>query len=481
MEPNVLLIVLDSVRARNTSLHGHDNETTPFLDAFASDRATLYEQARAPGVRSITSHASLFTGLEVAEHGITSADHKLRPGTTVFEQLQEEGYETGVFSENVWITDVDSGLKAGFDTVVGPQDLPFPDAKNPRKFVAEEGQGEYRRFLGETLDSDRPIQSLLNGAYIKASFDLDWLPGTRNEGSPGNLYRDRFLEWVDSIDGPWGACINLMDAHAPYQPKPEFNRWGDKTLRKIEAEAPRKWQLHAGTAQWWRQRAREAMYDGAIRQADSYVEDIVKGLSDRDLLDDTLVVVTSDHGEGFGERSTIRNTRVAGHNVSVHETLLHVPLVVKFPGQREGKRVRSGAALTQFPDAAHAALDGTAVPETFVPDGPLIMMTYGLTEDDQLRSRATRDCDDVSMFEDVLRVVYEDVPEGLQKSVAGESASATVMVRDAQTSYKVDDGGRERVDEAFAAIEDARVRESAGGIDDVDEATYDRLEQLGYV
>jgi len=483
MEPNVLLVVMDSVRARNTSLHGHHNETTPFLSAFAEEQATKYEQARAPGARSITCHASLFTGLEVAEHQITSADHKLKPGTTIFEQLQDDGYTTGVFSENVWITDVDIGLKEGFGKVVGPQGVPFPDAMNPRKFVAEEGKGQYRQFIEEALDDDQPVKSLLNGAYTKLSFDFArFLPGNEDRVSPGNLYRDRFLEWVDGVDGPWGACINLMDAHAPYLPKPEFDEWGDEDLREIEADSPQKWELHAGTEPWWRRRARESVFDGAIRQTDHYVQGIIEGLRERGELDDTLVVVTADHGEGFAERSRIRDARVAGHNVSVHETLLHVPLIVKRPGQTEGETVESVAALTQFPDAVQAALDGTLDAETFVPDGPVVASTYGLTEDDQLRGRALQYCSDLSQFDAPSHVVYEDGDDGtVRKYMSWQDRGATVEVRDAQTSFKLGSDGKERVEAVFGEISEAGVREGAGGIDDVDEETYDRLEELGYV
>jgi arylsulfatase len=482
MEPNVLLVVMDSVRARNTSLHGHVNETTPFLQQFGSQQATVYEQARAPGARSITSHASIFTGLEVLEHGVTSADHKLRPGTTIFEKLQKRGYATGVFSENVWITNVDIGLKEGFDHVVGPQAVPFPDAINPRKFVAEEGKGQYRQFLNEALGSDQPLKSLLNGAYTKLSFDFERiLPGDTDRSSPGQLYRDRFLDWVDTIEGPWGACINLMDAHAPYKPKPEFDLWGDERLRKMESNSPRKWELHAGTEKWWRQEARTALYDGAIRQTDAYVEDIIEGLSKRGELDETLVVITSDHGEGFGERSEIKDSRVAGHNVSVHEVLLHVPLVVKLPGQREGRRVESVAALTQFPDAVDAAIDGNVTPDTFVPTEPVVGMTYGLTADAQLRARAEQYCDDLTEFDEVSRVVYEDEGDHLRKFITWADRGATIAVRDAQTSYKLSSEGHHRVEERFEEIGDANVREEAAGMKDVDDATYDRLEDLGYV
>ncbi len=482
MDYNILILVMDSVRARNTSLHNHVNETTPFLSRFASEQATTYTQARAPGVRSITSHASLFTGLHVNEHCITSADRRLRPGSTVFETLQDDGYSTAVFSENVWITDVDIGLKQGFDHIVGPQDVPFPEALNPRKFVAQEGKGAYANFVREALSDQHPIKSLANGVFTKAGYDFArFLPGGFNVSSPGKLYADRLLSWVDNTDTPWAACVNLMDAHLPYRPKPEFNRWGDDSLKKIEDDAPDKWELHAGTAKWWRQKAREAAYDGAICQTDSYVKHIIETLDEYDELEDTLVVITSDHGEGFGERSRVRGTRVAGHNVSMHDVLLHVPLVVKFPGQEDPKVIRELATLAQFPDAALSATRGETAADEFVPDDEVTAISYSLTEDTQLRARALNYCDEIEEFEAISRVVYENTDDGYRKYITCGNKEATVKIRNAQTSYKLSNSGGERVSEVFDNMEDAGVRESAGGMDKVDDATYARLEDLGYV
>jgi hypothetical protein len=173
-------------------LYGHSRETTPFLSEFA-ERATVYDQARASGTRSITGHASLFTGREVEEHGLTSADKRLRSGSTIFETLQQQGYETAVFSENVWITDVNVGLRNGFDTVVGPQNVPFTDALDARRFVAEEGRGNYGDFLRACLNDDRPLRSLANGAVIKLTSDYPWLYPFENS-PPGDVYLDRFLD-----------------------------------------------------------------------------------------------------------------------------------------------------------------------------------------------------------------------------------------------------------------------------------------------
>lgn len=128
--PNILLVVLDSVRARNTNLHGYSREATPFLESFAQ-RSTIYEQARAPGVGSPQSHTSMFTGLDVEEHQLTDSSRQLRPGHTIWEALAERGYDTGVFSRNTYLTADTIGLSDTFQEVVSAHSTRFPSALAP--------------------------------------------------------------------------------------------------------------------------------------------------------------------------------------------------------------------------------------------------------------------------------------------------------------------------------------------------------------
>jgi len=484
-DPNVLLVVLDSVRARNAGVYGHARETTPFLASFA-DEATVYDQARTPGARSITGHASLFTGRTVEGHGLTSAARRLRPGTTVFETLQADGYETAVFSENVWITDVDIGLRRGFDTVVGPQNVPFPEALDARRFVAEAGRGNYGEFLRAAADSGRPLRSLANGVVTKLTADYPWLYPF-DSSPPGDVYLDRFFEWQADADGPWAACLNLMDAHRPYEPQADHDRWGDDELRSLQERVPNDWELLSDPAGWWKLFAVESLYDGAIHQTDALLERLVSTLRRRDELDDTLLVITSDHGEGFGEPSRVRpGIRVAGHNTALHEVILHVPLVVRFPGQDEtrGRRERSLASVAEFPHVVADARGGEAGPGSFLTD-TVFATSYGLLADDQLRTRAARyvpDPDRLVGFNDRLRAVYEQDDDTVRKHVAwGSRRAVTVRVRDAETAYVEREIDPATVDERFAPVDDSGLVEAGAGIDAVDDATQQRLEDLGYM
>ncbi|MFB6139905.1 MAG: sulfatase-like hydrolase/transferase [Halosimplex sp.] len=489
MPSNVLLVIMDSVRARNTSLGGHVSETTPFLSQFA-DRSTLYTQARSPGAKSLTSHVSIFTGLDVEEHNITSADDRLAPGYSAFDRLRDEGYETAVFSENTWLTDVEVGLKEGFDTIEGPRNVPFPDAVDPKAFVAAEGRGQYGEYLRASLASDAPVRSLANGVATKLAWDYPaLLPDSLKASTAADVYTDLFLEWEAERSGPWAACINLMDGHIPYEPSAEHDRWGGPQAREIQDELPDlEWVFLGGQRPWWMRRALEGLYDGAIHQMDAQLRRLVETLDERGTLEDTLVVVTSDHGEGFGERSEIRDVRIAEHGVAIHECVVHVPLLVSYPGQTEGRVVDRPATLTRFPDAAMAAADGEAAdgadPDaaaSFVPDGPVRVSAVGLNE--ALMGRAGEYIDDFHPFTATARAVYREDDGLVRKDVTWRDRARRVEVRDAQTSYVVsgDDDVRERVETAFADVADAGVRESGDGVAEMGDATKQRLEDLGYV
>jgi arylsulfatase len=483
MAPNVLLVILDSVRARNTSLGGHGNDTTPFCADFA-ERATTYTQARSPGAKSLTSHASIFTGLHVEEHNITSADDSLASGYSIFERLREDGYATGVFSENTWITDVEVGLKDGFDTIEGPRNLPFPDAADPNSFVAEKGRGQYVEFLKASLGGSNPLKSLANGVATKLAWDLPWLlPNSLQAGTPADVYTDRFLEWEADRDGPWAACLNLMDAHIPYEPAPEHDHWGGADARAIQDDlTDLEWVFIGGQEPWWKRLALEGLYDGAIAQVDAELRRIVETLEARGSLDDTLVVITSDHGEGFGESDDIRDLRVAEHGVSINEVVTHVPLLVKYPGQVEPATVTEPATLTRFPDVVNDARDTAARPGSFVSAGPVLVSSVGL--DEALKARAAEYVDDFEPFTSTARAVVTVEDGVVRKDVTWRDRACRIEVRDAQTSYRIDADPasiRSRVDDAFDDLSDAGVRAEGVGIDGASDATQKRLEDLGYV
>jgi arylsulfatase len=479
MDPNVLLVILDSVRARNTSLHGYDNETTPFLSSFGQDRSTWYTQARSPAATSLTSHASIFTGLAVTQHGITATNKKLEPGVSIFEQLAEDGYETGVFSENTWITNVDAGLNR-FDTVVGPQNLPFPSAVDPREFVATEGQGNYHEFLSTAFDTGQPIRSLVNGLAIKLEYDYPALyPDFLNSKASGEVYIDAFLNWQSRQSGPWAACLNLMDAHIPYEPPAEYDMWGGDQARAIqESITEQKWEFAGGERPWWHKRALEGLYDGSIRYIDALLEHLVNELDSRNGLEDTILVITADHGEGFGERSHIRPVRIAEHNVAIHESLTHVPLLVHMPGKAPVKQVDKPVSLSAFPQAVARARDGQE--PSFVTEDPVVSVAVGLDEPKQRRAEPY--VDDMVPYTATSKAVYENSPDQhLTKYITWNDETRTIGIPDSRTSFVISQQGEQKVESVFKSLTDVGVAETGASTKEMDDTTREQLEDLGYI
>jgi arylsulfatase A-like enzyme len=278
-----------------------------------------------------------------------------------------------------------------------------------------------------------------------------------------------------------------MDGHLPYLPEEEYDEWGGTKLRKLQDEMDDQvWEFNGGQRPWWQRKALEGLYDGTIRQMDAEVERLFGVLEERGELNDTLIVVTSDHGEGFGELSRIRgdrdrpkpNARVAAHGAGIHEVLTHVPLVVKFPGQSDGERVLEVASLTQFPNVVESAVDGANEIDAFVPDRGAVVSSHGLEE--PMKERAQRYTGDFYRFNGDARAVYDGADHEVIKWLSWREKRATVRVNDVKSSYKSADDDESLVDKVFDEFTDLGVRSDSGGLDEVDEATKQRLEDLGY-
>lgn len=450
VRPNVLVVILDSLRARNTTLSGYHRETTPFLSEFA-ESATTYTQARAPGAWSLPSHASIFTGHPPQEHGLHTLSEQIRSGETVFAQLRDRGYDTGLFTDNPYVADLDTGLAEGFDQVYNNRDI-FEAGLSPAAFVEEAGV-DYWEFLRAVVRNDAPLRSLWNG--------IAWMVKWRTGGwfveqsvfTSGFEYAASFREWHTQQEGPWAACVNLMDTHVPYRPDDKYNQWQTAESRSVRQSAAVN---DAASSERWKYELELNAYDGTVRQADAIVEQLIEGLESDGALDDTLVIVTSDHGEGFGERRLYDGGMDEGHTGSVEEGVLHVPLISKRPGQTTGSRETEPVSLTAVPAEILSVVDGE--------DG-------GFGASDAVVAGARIDGDDV-------HVVYESTDTSVQKFVVSETESYTEAIPTPAVSYRSDDRVPEWVYTTVDSLADAGVTQTSDT--EVDTATQQRLSALGY-
>jgi len=328
--PNVLFLVLDSMRTDRVSCYGHDRETTPNLDSFAS-QGTQYMNAYTPAPWTLPTHTSLFTGLYPSEHGITNAfpDSSLRLSSkipTLAEKLRDNGYRTAGFSNNPWVGKT-SGLDRGFEEYVewnleiGAESTPSIHSRIDRL------ASRFHSMVGHA--ARQPVY-LLKRPYFTESL-------ARRASS--------WIETVADEQQPWFCFMNLMEAHSPYFPR----KWAFRELgleppgpieprvlnTKLLAYVMGKTDLDPET----RERVME-FYDASLRYQDQKVGEMFDLLKQLNVFEDTLIVVLSDHGKTLGG---FDRTEHPPHYLRDINT--RVPLVVKSPSQENNSIVDSPVEL----------------------------------------------------------------------------------------------------------------------------------------
>lgn len=362
-KPNILLIILDTLRRDRLSIYGHTRRTSPHFDEFAA-QTTLFERAVATSQWTIPSHASMFTGLYPSTHQVTQANARLSGSyATLAEILQVEGYRTAGFCNNPLVGVLDNGLQRGFDQFYNyagaAVNRPFDVSKSRvRRAVAERFGRFARRVSNQFAQNDTLFRVSLNPLVVPI-----W---TRFVNYKGNTQTS-----IDDVIGyirqqraggqtaPLFTFLNLMGAHLPYRPPqdymeriaPEIRR--DKQayafMRRFNADAAR-WAspseppLHA-----WERAVIDGFYDAEIAHQDYHLGRLLRYLREAGVLEDTMVIIAADHGEGHGDHEFF------GHGFVVYQELVHVPLVIHYP-QRfpQGRRVPTNVSTRRI---FHTVLD----------------------------------------------------------------------------------------------------------------------------
>ena len=309
------------------SLYGYGRNTTPTLDALAT-RGVTFDRAIAPTPWTLPSHATFFTGLEPHEHA-ASADLPLgEEFRTVAEALGDGGYATGGFVANLEFTLEGTGIAQGF-----------------------------HRYRDEPLSASRFLASL---PFVAWPFNV----ARRWTGDRTELVRKRadeinqeFLEWLDgpvADDRPFFAFLNYFDVHNDYEPQAPFDTLFSPAGDLYWISGP--WNNAGRYSDAELEQLRTA-YDEAFAYLDFEIGNLLAELEQRGRLENTVIIVTSDHGEHFGEHDLLV------HLNSLYMPLLHVPLVVVHPagGIPAGHRVGATVALS---DLAATILELSKVDES---------------------------------------------------------------------------------------------------------------------
>jgi arylsulfatase A-like enzyme len=324
--PNIVLIVLDTLRARSLSCYGYGRRTSPCLDAFAA-QSVRYTRCTASSSWSLPSHAEILTGSLFPATFPGGADHpELSDGvTTLSEAMAQVGYATAGIAANFVVLGGRYNLEQGF-----------------QYFDARPAAG-YRRLSLPTLRhrlEDRASLQVLAQAIVK--------------GPSPFLYAEevtaRALSWITEQrprGRPYFLFLNYLDAHATMR-----HRWG--TLSFSEQTA-----LMEGrrSPSYEERQHLTAAYDEAVSYLDQHVGRLLRFLLETAEAEDTWIIVTSDHGESIGEHGGV------GHRADdLHQEVLHVPLLVKYPAPRAEERGKVDDRPVQLVDVLPTILDRLDLP-----------------------------------------------------------------------------------------------------------------------
>jgi arylsulfatase A-like enzyme len=340
-KPDIIFIVLDTHRADRLSCYGYSRLTSPHIDSFAAG-ATLFERAISPAQWTIPSHASMFTGEYPTAHGVLQACDVLddaRP--TLAELLQANGYHTIGFSNNALVGSLDNKFTRGFDNFYNyggmftsePEPSLRPKSlrglrRTYQRLISRIGHFlqnrvassdlVYRLAMNPVIASTWPLFVQAKGNTVRSLRDSSWY--FRRHRNSGRNRRPIFL------------FINLMETHPSWWPPRRF----------IDRFAPYLWHERAARdfARSWNSqlyrwsiptiepfselegRVLNDLYDASVAYQDRLLGRFFRRLQ---ALDDTMVIITSDHGEGLGEHDFV------GHSFVVYEEVVHVPLIVRYP------------------------------------------------------------------------------------------------------------------------------------------------------
>jgi arylsulfatase len=304
--PNVLLVTVDSLRA--DAVYGSAVDT-PVCDDLAADGVT-YDAAFSQGPFTTFSMPSLFTsrypsGLEYVTFSDQTVGVYIDEEPTLPEVLRRNGYQTAGFHSNPLLSNL-FGFDRGFDTF---------DARLP--FSNTDVLPGRAKILADKL-----FRLVRKHAYLPAEF-----------------INERALDWLDSRDStqPFFLWLHYMDVHGPYQSKT-----GNTYLNKYRGE--RLWRKARNGELTTEEHDRlRALYREEVAYTDECLGDLLAGLRERDCFEDTLVVLTADHGEQFGEHGTY------SHPHQLYDELIHVPLVVRDPHGTTGVVATPTELLDVFP------------------------------------------------------------------------------------------------------------------------------------
>ncbi|GJM45564.1 MAG: hypothetical protein DHS20C21_24060 [Gemmatimonadota bacterium] len=427
--PNVLLITLDTTRADRLGCYGNPRDTSPNLDALAAD-GVRFDRAIATAALTPVAHASIFTGLLPPNHGVrviyAASGYRL-PDTvpTLATVLEKEGWRTGAFLSAFPVSEF-YGFDRGFETF-------------------DNGLGH----AGEGV-----LEENETGAW---SFD-----GTDNQRRSDET-ADAALAWMKKSDDPFYAWVHFWDPHDPLLvPPPDVaNRYQPEVALS-------------------RTVGMRALYDAEIHWVDRQIGRLVDELRTTGVLDNTIIVVVSDHGEGLGDHDH-------WYHRILYQEQIRVPLLMRFPQGARGKVVPEVVRTTDIFPTVLAALG--LEPEGALDGSPLHGLMAGVSEEPRLAYAEALIKYDLNAKDllakrpqdDVLHCLTDGKWKLIHRPLRPSESELYNLERDARETNNVFAAQPGIVEELLSRIEDLDpfVDGPFGEGDDAE--AIERLRALGYV
>ncbi|MCW5983139.1 MAG: sulfatase [Bryobacteraceae bacterium] len=358
--PNVVLAVLDTVRADHLDLFGYHRETMPLLRRFAQEECQAANRLFTTGSWTVPSHASMFTGLYPSAHGAdTPRLNEANPDVysfpirddapTLAEYLNERGYQTAAIGANY-------GTLRSLDLMRG---FEYQDVAGGSAYLAGEIAWLHRFQVGAAPSP---------GTWLRTAMSLDMARHSRIFSRLEPPYRradsitDRALRWLERRgDQPFFLFLNYFDAHQPYLPAPEdsehFARrpagteWLDFPTERFNAA---RW----GQAQFEPHEAEFLIgqYDAELRTLDREFARLLDYMREDGLFDNTLLLITTDHGESFFEHGFVE------HGNALYQPEIGGFLLIKAPPSMGAIQPSPHMQFVDFFPTIAAALNEPAPP-----------------------------------------------------------------------------------------------------------------------
>jgi len=313
--PNILWITLDACRKDRLSCYGYHKKTTPYLEKICK-KAIVFENAFANAPWTLPSITSMFTGLYPLQHRVLNETKALSKSVkTIASILLKRGYKTYLINRNEGFINTIHGTARGFKKVYDTDKIYFSRFNN-------------------LPEIDFKIKSLKKLYRLVPIFFSKLL-----QEDTGDMICHIFENIICKNNKPFFVYIHLTDTHFPYLPPVKYQKFGNR--KKFPILPGALLNIYSFYANYYERRIRQwagfseyskeefeifnFLYDACILYSDHQINNLITLLEDYNLIDETVILITADHGENIGDYNTI------DHVMDIHNTLLNVPLIIIFP------------------------------------------------------------------------------------------------------------------------------------------------------